>query len=46
MVREMTRIVLLERQMARFLRKPVSVRSAAARHRQHDGGDRPRQRRC
>ena len=25
----MTRIVLLERQMARFLRKPVSVRSAA-----------------
>ena len=26
----MTRIVLLERQMARFLRKPVSVRSAAA----------------
>ena len=26
----MSRIVLLERQMARFLRKPVSVRSAAA----------------
>jgi voltage-gated potassium channel len=26
----MVRIVLLERQMARFLRKPVSVRSAAA----------------
>ncbi len=26
----MTRIVLVERQMARFLRKPVSVRSAAA----------------
>ena len=26
----MTRIVLLERQMARFLRKPVSVRSAAS----------------
>ena len=30
MGREMSRIVLLERQMARFLRKPVSVRSAAA----------------
>ena len=28
--REMTRVVLLERQMARFLRKPVSVRSAAS----------------
>ena len=26
----MTRVVLLERQMARFLRKPVSVRSAAS----------------